>query len=368
MILDRYLIREIAVPFLLGLFGLTTVFMINQFVRLADLFVGRGVTLSGLAGLLGVLLPPFMLITLPVAIFLAGIVAFSRLSADSEFTALKASGISFLRLMRPVLLVALLVGAMGLGLGLGFEPWGKGKLKHMAMQTLKEHSGLSITPGTFNDVFGNVVVYADQATSSGHLTGIFISDERDPDRPLLVTARAGDLVQSPKQDFLGFHLTGGEIFRPGETVQRVRFAEYDVKLRINIDQVETFADTAAFKAELERRKNAGESVGRILQIWFDYTKNTTFGVACFIFGLLGPALGLHHIRSGRMGGFTMGVVLILVYYVLLTVAQALVMGEYLSVPVGAWLPNGLFMLGTLYVLARAQAEKPILPRRRGRAS
>ncbi len=236
------------------------------------------------------------------------------------------------------------------------------------MPSLKENAGLSIPPGTFNDVFGNVVVYADQATSSGHLTGIFISDERNPDRPLLVTARAGDLVQSPKQDFLGFHLTGGEIFRPGEKVQRVRFAEYDVKLRINIEQAETFHGPAALKTELARRKSAGEPVGKILQIWFDATKNTTFGVACFIFGLLGPALGLHHIRSGRMGGFTLGVVLILVYYVLLTVAQALVMGEYLPVPVGAWLPNGLFMLGTLYVLSRAQAEKPIWPQGRKRAA
>ncbi len=364
LILDRYLIREITAPFLLGLVGLTSVFMINQFVRLADLFVGRGVSLGVLGRLLGVLLPPFMLITLPVAIFLAGIVAFSRLSSDSEFTALKASGISFLRVMRPVLMVALAVGAMGLALGLTFEPWGKGKLKHVAMQTLKENSGLIITPGTFNDVFGNVVVYADTATSSGHLTGIFISDERDPNRPLLITAKAGNLVQSPTQDYLGFHLTGGDIFRPGETVQRVRFAEYDVKLHITGGDTALFEDSAALQAELERKRAAGESVSRVLQLWFDRTKNTSFGVACFIFGLLGPALGLHHVRSGRMGGFTLGVVLILIYYVLLSVAQALVMNEYLPVNVGAWLPNGLFMAGTLYVLARAQSERPIMPGKR----
>lgn len=362
MILDRYLAREIAVPFLLGLFGLIALFMINQFVHLADLLVGRGMSLHGLLKVLAVLVPPFLLITLPAAIFLAGIVAFARLSSDSEFVALKASGVSFLRLMRPVLAIALLVAAAALWVGVAFEPWGKGKLKHLATRTLKENTGLAITPGTFNDLFGDVVVYAETATSSGRLTGIFISDERDPRRPLLVTALEGRLVQGPGQDFLGLHLTGGEIFRPGIKVQRVRFAEYDVKLRITSgDEPLLFDSPQALKAELERRRAAGEPPGRVLQLWLDRTKNVTFGAACLIFGLLGPALGLHHVRSGRMGGLTLGVVLILIYYVLISVAQALVMGERVPVVVGAWLPNALFLLGTLYVIARAQGDRPVTP-------
>ena len=357
MILSRYLMREIAVPFLLGLFALTSIFMINQFVRLADLFVGRGMSAQSLIQVLGIMVPPFLLITLPAAIFLAGIVAFSRLSADGEAVALKAAGISFGQLMRPVVLVAFVVSAMALTVGLVFEPWGKGKLKHLVVAHLQENTGLAITPGTFNNLlFGDVVVYAEKASSSGHLTDIFISDDRDPNRPLLVTASKGALVKPEGESFLGLHLTGGEIFRPGESVQRVRFAEYDVKLQLKSNAQTIYADRAAFRAEIKKREAAGQTVTGVLHQWLDRSKNVTYGVACFIFGLLGPALGLHHVRSGRMGGFTLGVVLILVYYLLMSVAQALVIGQHLPVDVGAWLPNGLFLAGTIYVLLKAQGE------------
>ena len=362
MTLDRYLLREIGVPFLLGLFGLTTVFMINQFVRLADLFVGRGMSLEALLNIVAVLVPPFLLVTLPAAVLLAGIVAFSRLSADSEIVAMKANGISFARMMRPVFLFAAVVGCAALALGLTAQPWGHGKLKHLAMETIKAHAGLAITPGAFNDSFGDVVVFAEEATESGHLRHIFIADERDPDRPLLVTAREGSLVQTPNQDEFGFHLTSGEIYRQGNAVQRVRFDEYDVKLRLQESGADTYATLGEVKRELDRRRASGEPLGSMLQLRMDHTKNVTFGVAAFIFGLLGPALGVHGVRTGRMGGFTQGIILILAYYVLLTFAQAMVVGERIPVGVGAWAPNTVFLLATLYVVWRAQRELPLLPK------
>jgi lipopolysaccharide export system permease protein len=389
VILDRYLIREVAAPFLLGLFGLTAVFLINQLVRLSDLFVGRGLTLSALGKLLEALLPPFLLITLPAACLLAGIVAFSRLSADSEFVALKSAGVSFLSLMRPVMLFSGVVAAAALAVGLGTEPWGKGKLKDVALQTLQAQAGAAITPGTFSDLFGDVVVYADEAPNGG-LANLFISDERDPDRPLLVTAREGALVRTPEEGMVGLLLRSGEIYRmsasggnatataerpaadpsggvfgaagPGDSVQHVRFDEYDLKLHLKTSGGPVFGTVQEIRDEVARRRAAGEPVARMLRLWLDSTKNFTFAAACFIFGVLGPALGLTAVRSGRMGGFAAGVALIIVYYTLTTVATALVVGERIPVLAGAWLPNGVFLLATLWVLARAQRERPLLPR------
>lgn len=366
MILDRYLFREIAVPFLLGLFTLTTVFLMNQLVRLSDLFVGRGVSLAALGKLLWVLMPPFLLATLPAATLLAGIVAFSRLSADSEFVALKACGLSFARLMRPVALFAALVAAGALALGITAEPWGKGKLKHVAEEALRMHTTIAVSPGAFRELFNDVLVYAEKVTERGQLINIFVSDERDPERPLLVTARTGELVAAPEGNAVGFLLTGGEIYRAGADLQRVQFAEYGITLRLKGGEDRIFSGVDELRQELTKRRKAGEPVGRILQLWLDHTKNVTFGVACLIMGLLGPALGIHSVRSGRMGGFAVGVVIILVYYLLLNLSQAMVMGERLPVTAGAWLPNGLSLAFTLYVALRAQLERPLLPALRRR--
>jgi len=366
-ILDRYLIREVAVPFLLGVMGLTAVFLINQLVRLSDLFVGRGLSLAAVGKLLWVLLPPFLLVTLPAACLLAGIVAFSRLSADSEFVALKSTGVSFLRLMGPVALFSAAVAAAALAVGVTTEPWGKGKLKDMALRTLEAQAGVAVVPGSFNDLFGDVVVYAEEAGPGHGLANIFISDERDPERPLLVTAREGSLARTPEQGMVGLRLKDGEIYRTGtgagETVvQRVRFGEYDLKLTIRRAGGPAFTDVGQIRDEIARRRAAGEPVARLLRNWMDSTRNYTFPAAAFLFGILGPALGLTAVRSGRMGGFAAGVALIVVYYVLMTVGTALVVGDRLPVAAGAWLPNGVALVATVWVVLRAQRDRPLLPR------
>lgn len=362
MTLDRYLFKEVGGPFLLGLGALTSIFLINQMVRLSDLFVGRGLTLLALGKLLAVLLPPFLLVTLPAALLLAGIVAFARMSADSELVALKAAGFSFGRLLFPVVLFAVLVSTAALVVGITTEPWGKGKLKQVALETVKSHTGVVITPGIFNNLFGDVLIYAERADSEGKLGGIFITDGRDPEHPLLVTSASGELTRSADGEHVGFRLHGGEIHRVGDTVQRVRFATYDIRLHIEGGGGVVFSGIDEIRSELERLKGEGQPVGHLLRLWMDHTKNVTFGVACLVFGLLGPALGVHTVRSGRVGGFATGVVVILIYYSMLTVAQSLAIGERLSVPVAAWLPNGLFALFTVWALFRVHMERPLLPR------
>lgn len=362
MTLDRYLLREITSPFLLGLGALTSIFLINQMVRLSDLFVGRGLTLTAIAKLLAVLLPPFLLVTLPAALLLAGIVAFARLSADSELVAFKAAGVSFGRMLLPVALFTVLVSAAALLVGVTTEPWGKGKLKQVALETVKSHTGVAITPGTFNNLFGDVLIYAGKADSDGRLKDIFITDARDPEHPLLVTAGSGELTRTANGEHVGFRLHGGEIHRVGNTVQRVRFTTYDIRLRVEGGGGVTFSGLGEIKAELVRLRAAGQPVAHLLRLWMDHTKNVTFGVACLVFGLLGPALGVHTVRSGRVGGFATGVAVILVYYAVLTVAQSMAIGERIPVPVAAWLPNALFALFTLWASLRVHAERPLLPR------
>jgi len=368
-ILDRYVIREVTVPFLLGMFALNSLFLINQLVRLSELFVGRGLTLEALGRLVGVLLPPFLLATLPAACLLAGIVAFARMSADSEFIALRSCGVSFLRLMRPVAFFSGLVAAGALALGVATQPWGQGKLKEVALKTLEEHAGAALTPGSFNDLFGDVVVYVENADRGGDLDNIFISDERDPEQPLLVTARGGHLVRTPEEGFLGLRLQGGEIYRVGPVgapIFRVRFDEYDLKLRVRSESGPTFANIGEIRREVVRRRASGEPVERILRLWLDRSKNETLAVACLIFGILGPALGLTAVRSGRMGGFAVGVVLVVAYYAATTMTGALAVTGRMPVVAAAWAPSGLFALITLWVLWRAQHDRTLIPRLRPR--
>ena len=102
-ILYRYLAREVLSAFLLGLVIFTGVLLMGRMLKLADMVVSKGVPLADVLLLIAYLLPNFAIITIPMSLLLAVLLAFSRLSGDSEIIAIKASGISLYRILPPVL-------------------------------------------------------------------------------------------------------------------------------------------------------------------------------------------------------------------------------------------------------------------------
>src|SRR5574340_988055 len=91
--LHRYIFKEITVPFLLGMATFTSVLLMGRLLKLADLVVAKGVPLASILRMVFYLLPYFCLVTIPMAFLLAVLLAFGRLSADSEVTAMKACGV-----------------------------------------------------------------------------------------------------------------------------------------------------------------------------------------------------------------------------------------------------------------------------------
>ena len=100
-IVDRYVMRELLVPFLLGIAIFTSILLIVRILKLVEMVVNRGVPFLQILRLFSYILPAFLEVTVPMALLLAILVAFGRLSSDSEIIALRASGVSFYRLIVP---------------------------------------------------------------------------------------------------------------------------------------------------------------------------------------------------------------------------------------------------------------------------
>src|SRR2546430_942819 len=107
-ILDRYLIREMVLPFVMGLVVLTFLLQVPPFLQQAQALIAKGVPWSTVARALYMLLPQALTITIPMAVLLGILVGFGRLAADREFVATQACGVSLMRLLRPVILMAVL--------------------------------------------------------------------------------------------------------------------------------------------------------------------------------------------------------------------------------------------------------------------
>ena len=106
-ILDRYVIREVLLPFVIGLLVFTFILIIPFLIQYAETFIAKGVDTSVVLRIMATLLPQALALSIPAALLIALLIGFGRLSADREFVAMQACGVSVARLLRPVGAIAL---------------------------------------------------------------------------------------------------------------------------------------------------------------------------------------------------------------------------------------------------------------------
>lgn len=123
--IDRYVLTEVIGPFLGGTVFFVFIFMMFQALRLADFFINRGVGGALLGKLSALMALSFLPMALPPAFLIAVLVAYGRLSSDSELVAMKASGMSLIRLAVPPILVAFVMMGVSLALNSEWVPSGR---------------------------------------------------------------------------------------------------------------------------------------------------------------------------------------------------------------------------------------------------
>ncbi len=120
--LDRYVFREVLAPTVVGFLAYTGFMAVRGLVQFAELLVQSEQPFVEAGLVVALSLPHIVVLTLPVAFLLGLLIGIGRLSADSELTALRASGVDLLSLYRPIALLAVAIGASTLALMLGVVP------------------------------------------------------------------------------------------------------------------------------------------------------------------------------------------------------------------------------------------------------
>ena len=107
-ILDRYVVREVVLPFVLGLLVITFMLLMPPILEQGERLIEKGVDWLIVVRVLATLLPQALGVSIPMALLLGILIGLGRLSGDREFVALQACGISIFRILRPVALLAML--------------------------------------------------------------------------------------------------------------------------------------------------------------------------------------------------------------------------------------------------------------------
>ena len=364
-IIDRYVIREVVPPFLVGLLIITFVLLMNQVLLLADLFIDKGAPLLVALRVLGLLIPSILVFALPMAVLMGILGGLARLSADSEIVAFRTLGIGPRRLSRPLVLFGLGGLLLTLPLALWLAPHANDAWVRAMTESVLARVRLDVVPLEFNETLPNMVFMVRDVGRDKVWHDVVAYLTKDPSQPRLVLARSGTVRLFPEKRRAILELADGSVYAaspsaPGEDT----LTSFD-RLEEEIDVEGLFASVPNGKRV--REKDIGELVRDLQALKADVPaaranarlirshrieihKKIALPAACLVFALLGLPLGVMTGRAGRTGGFSLALVIILLYYALLTAGEKAAMDGRLSAFLGMWGPNLILSVAGAWLL------------------
>jgi len=364
-ILDRYMIKEVAPPFALAVGVLTFFLVIDRVYQLTDFVITKSVPFHMVLGLLVFMLPGVLALTVPMALLVAVLLAGGRLAGDLEIAALKASGVSPLRVFAPFFALALVVSAAVAVLTLLLAPASSGAFQNQLFRILQTKATTGIKERTFSASFNQMVMYVDDISASQvALRGILVSDERDPKLSRIIVAREGRLFSNAKTRRVTMRFIDGAISETDAGDSRrfrlTGFTLYDLNLPLEnpqraaerIEKPEKEMSLGALRESIADLKRQGQIVTP-LQV--EIHKRFSLPVAAVVFVLVSFPLGIRTHRGGRTLALGSSLAIVVAYYVMHTFLEGAALRGSLPVTVAMWLPNAIFGVTGL-VLIQAVTE------------
>jgi lipopolysaccharide export system permease protein len=240
-ILTRYLLKAHLGPFLFALFALTGILFVNTVARRYQDLAGKGLPLSVVLEVFYLSLPHILALTLPMAVLVAALYAFSQLTADNEITALKASGVHLIRLIAPLIFVAFLFSGFMLWFNDRLLPDANHRLKNLIADVSAKTPTLMLTEQVVNPIrtgdyrtrYWLRAGRIDDETQ--RLWDVVIYDMSNSRKARTIYADSGRMILNPEQTDMRLTLYNGFMHEVDELqqeeLQRVMFAVQHVELR-----------------------------------------------------------------------------------------------------------------------------------------
>ena len=377
-ILTRYILKEVASHALLGVALFTFIIFMRDLGRLLELIVRNSAPLPSVAEIFLFTLPTTFTITLPMGVLVGILVGLSRLAADSEVTAMRASGIGVGMFVRTISIFALAAWVLGMFNSIYVAPKSAQALDHLQERLRSSQASFEIQPRVFYEEFKNIVLYVQDVVPSGGRSlwrGVFLADISDPASPKITLAQRGALL-SDSPDKLRFHLEDGTqqemIPQAKDQYSITTFESTEIPI-----QLPTSADRAPRDllplselglrgllrnaATEEQAANALRSsapgvagshqlLARFYEI--EFQRRFALPAACLVLAMVGVPLGLSARKGGKSTGFVLTILLVFVYYFFSLIGVSMARQSKVAPWEGVWAGNIFFFLCGLVLLWR----------------
>jgi LPS export ABC transporter permease LptG/LPS export ABC transporter permease LptF len=361
-IIDRYVLRELLVPFGMGVGVFTFFLVIDRIYHLTDLVITKGVPFLLVVSLLGYMLPSFLSLTFPIALLVSVLLVGGRLNADMEVTALKASGVSPLRLLRPFVLAGVVVTLVCATLTLFVVPPTNTAFQQQLFRILQSRAATGIKERIFSGSFGQFTIYVqDVSPSQVALKGLIVSDERSPALSRVIVAREGRLLTDEENSRITLRFLDGQVTETdtadGRRARFTDFSLYDMNLPIEspftgatrAEKPERDLSLSDLRSQAVTLAGQGQQVGAY---YVELHKRFALPLAALVFVFVGFALALRgHPRSGGRGvALAVSLGIVVSYYIIFTSLEGMALRGRIPAWLGVWLPNALYLAAGLVLL------------------
>ena len=374
-LIDRWLIAQILPPMLFAISAFTVISLsVGVMFDLIRKIVEFGLPLFLAIKVLFFSLPSFLVLSFPMAVLLSTLLAYGKLSANSELLALKSLGIKTSRIIAPAIAVSILMTGLTFYFNDNLVP----ASNKLAESTLRAGIGSSFSSeeGKGNIMFSRYGSRINSATNkptkrNTFLTHIFYASWFENNIMQGVTVldfSRQDIQQILKAKSAVFDKENSSwIFSDGSIVSvdqggqttNIQFKKYSypfVEGPLDLARVPKDATEMSLKQALEAERIYKETgnLKEIRRIQVRIQEKFTLPFACLVFGLIGSSLGSKsNLRSSKSQGFGLSVILILVYYVMSFVFSSFGVKGVLSPIIATWLPVLISMGGGIYFLRKA---------------
>jgi lipopolysaccharide export system permease protein len=365
-IIHKYVLAESVGPFLIGLFTFTLVVLLHRFARLADLVIAKGVPIRLVGNLLLALFPTFLEITLPAALLLAVLLALSRLTADSETTALCTAGIGMRGLAPPILALSGVAFLANLFIAWSGIPWGTRQLQETIARIISIRAGAGATEHTFQEVSTGVLLYPDRVSGDGtRMSGILLSQHVEGQDPLLVFAMEGEFFPEKGGSLVRLFLKEGTIHHEDAAAGVYRTASFgrmDFLLPLGLAGADDSDDPKRLTLpQLSGRIAATGTSAKGATYRYHFHRRLSLAASCLAFGMFAIPLGLFQRARGKSHAFAITVFVIVFYYMFLAAGGAMESRAPAAMVLLLWLPNAIVLSIACWSLWRSESRMISIP-------
>ncbi|HKF45712.1 MAG TPA: LPS export ABC transporter permease LptG [Terracidiphilus sp.] len=356
-ILTRYILGEILSHALIGCALFTFILFMPRLPLILEMVVRNSSSLTAVLEAFLFTLPNLFWVTIPMSVLVGILLGLSRLAADSEIVAMRASGLGIGYFVRVASIVAAGGALVGIVNSLWIAPRANQSILDLQQALAASQASYEIQPRVFYEDFHNAVLYVQDVrsgTGAANWKQIFMADVSDPASPKIITAQSATVANESSQE-LQMRLHDGEQHETdaGQPDQYnvSTFATTDLPLSlspqsdVHLGRMDTAVYAIPTRTLLQRIRQPDSK-----RFLIELNNRFSYPAACLVLMLVGVPLGVASRRGGKSSGFVFTLLLVVLYYVLSYTGVALAKQDKLPVVLAVWLANIVFAAAGLFLL------------------